>query len=81
MTIGETIRKYRIAAGMTQQQVGEAIGLKTSHRQRLSDWETGRVPQPTPVKNYGGAENTADSIDEFKNIKNLKGKTMKKQSW
>ena len=81
MTIGETIRKYRLAAGMTQQQVGEAIGLKTSHRQRLSDWETGgRVPSPRHLlKLMAVLKIPPEAFDEFKNIKNLKGeKTMKK---
>ena len=43
--IGEVIKEYRVNSGISQQRLGEDIGLNASHRQRISDWESGaRTP-------------------------------------
>lgn len=47
--IGEVIKEYRIKAGLSQQVLGEKVGLSASHRQRVSDWEAGRK---TPDAKY-----------------------------
>jgi transcriptional regulator with XRE-family HTH domain len=42
-TLGEMIREHRIACGMTQHQVGLALGTQN---QIVSNWERGGVPDP-----------------------------------
>ena len=42
MTIGETIRKHRLSAGLTQQQLGDLLDIKASGQQRVMHWETNR---------------------------------------
>ena len=47
MTTGERIRAAREAAGLTQQQLGEAVGLvPTSAQPHVSSWERGDRPIP-----------------------------------
>lgn len=40
MTIGEKIKRYRKALGLTQTELGERLGVKTN---AVSKWECGRV--------------------------------------
>ena len=42
MTIGEIIRKHRQKQGLSQQQLGELLGIKASAQQRVMHWETNR---------------------------------------
>ena len=39
--IGQQIRKYRMAKGITQEQLGELVGVTT---QAVSKWERGGTP-------------------------------------
>ena len=39
--IGKQIKKYRTAKGLTQEQLGELVGVTT---QAVSKWERGSVP-------------------------------------
>lgn len=47
--IGEVIKAYRQKAGLSQQRLGEDIGLVASQRHRVSDWESARK---TPAAKY-----------------------------
>lgn len=40
MTIGEKIKRYRKAIGLTQTELGQKLGVKTN---AVSKWECGRV--------------------------------------
>lgn len=43
--IGEVIKEYRLKAGLSQQQLGEKLGLTSVARQRVAQWENGyRTP-------------------------------------
>lgn len=43
--IGEVIKEYRLKVGLSQQQLGEKLGLASVARQRVSQWENGyRTP-------------------------------------
>lgn len=47
MTTGERIKAAREAAGLTQQQLGEAVGLvKASAQPHVASWERGDRPIP-----------------------------------
>lgn len=47
MTTGERIKAAREAAGLTQQQLGEAVGLvPTSAQPHVASWERGDRPIP-----------------------------------
>lgn len=41
-TIGERVRLARIAAGLTQKQVGEALGYKSGAQVIIAEWESGK---------------------------------------
>jgi len=44
-SIGEIIKQYRLKAGLSQQQLGEKLGLASVARQRVAQWENGyRTP-------------------------------------
>ncbi len=67
MTIGETIRKHRLSAGLTQQQLGELLDIKASAQQRVMHWETNRR---TPNAEYllklmAVLHIPAEAFDEF----------------
>jgi len=44
-TIGDRIKQARESAGLTQQQLADAIGIPSYGRQRVNHWESGaRAP-------------------------------------
>ena len=56
MTIGETIRKYRAQAGMSQTALAEKIGVT---QQQIEKWENGkRRPKLDALKNSRRIKNT-----------------------
>lgn len=48
-SIGEVIKEYRQKAGISQQRLGETIGLQASQQQRVGQWESGNR---TPAAEY-----------------------------
>jgi transcriptional regulator with XRE-family HTH domain len=49
--LGRRIRMERRCAGLTQQQLGERIGLTRCPAQRIGQWESGyRVPDPSRLE-------------------------------
>ena len=47
----QNLRRARKAAGLTQQQLGERIGLTNCPAQRIGQWESGyRVPDPARLE-------------------------------
>ena len=57
-TLGSQIRKYRTEKGLTQEQLGELVGVTT---QAVSKWERGGVPDAELLPNLSRALNV--SID------------------
>lgn len=56
MTIGERLKNARLHAGLTQEQLGKAVGIKAGERQRVSEWETGaRTPNRENVERLAHA--------------------------
>lgn len=49
--LGQRIRMERRCAGLTQQQLGERVGLTSCPAQRIGQWESGyRVPDPARLE-------------------------------
>ncbi len=56
--LGRRIRMERRCAGLTQQQLGERIGLTRCPAQRVGQWESGyRVPDPARLEQIEQALN------------------------
>lgn len=68
-TIGEIIKQYRIKAGMSQQQLGEKLGLASVAQQRVSQWENGyRTPASEHLLKLMAVLNIPpEAFDEYKN--------------
>ena len=67
--IGEVIKQYRQSAGLSQQRLGEKIGLQASQRQRIMQWESG---SRTPAAEYllkimSVLHIPPEAFDEYKN--------------
>ena len=59
MTIGDKIRKYRTLKNMTQKQLGEAVGFKSSTADvRINQYETGKMAPKEDIR-----AKLADTLD------------------
>lgn len=68
-TIGEVIKEYRLKAGLSQQQLGEKLGLASVARQRVAQWENGyRTPASEHLLKLMAVLNIPpEAFDEYKN--------------
>lgn len=57
-TFGDRLRKARRAAGLSQQELADAIGVKV---QRLSNWEAG-INNPQPLVTWARAVEEATTV-------------------